>query len=168
MILAKLTSFFWLVLISGGCNDQSMPSQSIPDDTLITLQRSVCFGACPDYKLTISADGTVTFEGHQFVRVKGKAKKMISPAQLRQLIAEFEKAKYFSLKDKYEGALDGCPEVWTDNPSVVTSIRIKGKSKSISHYYGCQEGRGSAIYPKALTDLESKIDEIVGTKQWIE
>ena len=168
MVLQKLTSFFWLLLTLVGCNAQSLPSQSIPDDTLITLQRSVCYGACPDYKLTISADGTVTFEGHQFVRVKGKAKKMISAEQLRQLIAEFEKAKYFSLNDKYETERDGCPEVWTDNPWVVTSIRINGKSKSISHYHGCRENRGNALYPKGLTELESKIDQIVGTKQWIE
>ena len=33
------------------------------------------------------------------------------------------------LPDRYEREKDGCPEVWTDNPSVITSIRINGKTK---------------------------------------
>ena len=84
---------------------------------------------------------------------------------MQQIISEFEKADYFSLKNQYQTEKDGCPESWTDNPTVVTSITINGKTKSISHDYGCQEK--NSVYPKALTELESKIDEIAGTKQWI-
>ena len=169
MILLKLLSLFCLILVVIGCNDPSYltAQQTIPDDTLITLERSVCFGTCPNYKLTISADGTVTFEGRQYVKVKGLAKGSISREDLRKLIEAFEAASYFSLHDKYESEKDGCSKVWTDNPNVITSIRIKGKSKSISHYYGCQDSRGRSIYPKELTDLETKIDQIVGTDKWI-
>jgi hypothetical protein len=71
------------------------------------------------------------------------------------------------LGDKYTAEQDGCPEVWTDNPIAVTSIRMGGRSKSITHYYGCQENDGNSIYPKALTELETKIDQIVGTDRWI-
>jgi hypothetical protein len=139
----------------------------IPDDTLITLQRTVCFGACPDYKLTITADGTVTFEGREFVKVKRTVKGRISRDDLRSLIAAFEAASYFSLNDSYSTQKDGCPEVWTDNPTAVTSIRMNGKTKTISHYYGCQTGSGTSVYPNALTYLETQIDQIVGTEKWI-
>jgi hypothetical protein len=44
---------------------------------------------------------------------------------------------------------------------------MNGKTKTISHYYGCQTGRGTAIYPNGLTYLEAQIDRIVGTEQWI-
>ena len=70
------------------------------------------------------------------------------------------------MNDKYETAADGCQDVATDNPSAITSIRINGRFKSISHYYGCVDSKENSI-PKALTDLETKIDEIVDTKQWI-
>lgn len=166
----RLASLFWLMLVVVGCGNgpaHLLPQQPIPADTLITLERSVCYGTCPDYKLTVSADGTVTFEGREYVKAKGVVKGSIPPEKLRQLIALFDEAKYFSLNDKYETEKDGCPEVWTDNPSVVTSIRINGKSKSVSHYYGCQDGRGALVYPKGLTILETQIDEIVGTQRWI-
>ena len=166
----RLLSLSWLMLIAVACNHDPtpthlLPQQPIPSDMLITLERSVCYGTCPDYKVNISADGKVTFDGHQFVKTKGAAQGNINLDNVRLLIAEFDKAKYFSLNDKYETEKDGCPEEWTDNPTVVTSIKMNGKSKSISHYHGCRDGQ--IIYPKALTDLEDRIDEIVGTKQWI-
>lgn len=168
----RLVRIFSVIMFLVGCGNGpahlSPQQQPIPADTLIMLKRSACFGTCPDYRLTVSADGGVIFEGREFVKVKGVTKGTISLEKVRQLIAQFDSAKYFSLNDKYETEKDGCPEVWTDNPSVVTSIRINGKSKSVSHYHGCQEGRGTSVYPKGLTDLENQIDEIVGTKRWIE
>lgn len=154
---------FWLVKNHSFAT--ALSETELTKDVEITLERSVCFGSCPDYKLTISGDGTVVFEGREFVKTKGTIKSKISPEKVRQIIKEFENADYFSLKDKYQTEADGCPETWTDNPTAITSITINGKSKSIIHYYGCQEK--NSIYPKALTELESKIDEIVETKQWI-
>src|SRR6266550_2811445 len=169
MALVKLTSLIGLLLVVVGSNDTALilPQKSIPNDTFITLERSGCYGTFPIYKLAISADGTVTFEGRQFVKVKGIVKGNISLEKLRQLIAQFDKAKYFSLHDKYETAKDGCPDIWTDMPTAITSIRINRRVKSISHYHGCQIDPGQSPYPKRLTVLENQIDDIVGTQQWI-
>ena len=153
-----------------GCHaDVYLPAQQpIPADTLITIRRSQCFGTCPDYTVSISADGAVKFEGREFVKTKGVAKGSISPDAVRQLIAAFENAKFFSLRDSYKSAEDGCPEQWTDSPSVETTLRLNGKTKSIHHYHGCMDDRGRTVYPAALTELENRIDEIAGTKRWIE
>jgi hypothetical protein len=138
--------------------------QDIPQDLMITLERTVCFGACPDYKLTITADGAVVFEGRQFVKQEGATiKSAISQERLKQLMAEFDKVRFFSLEDNYSDNRRVCDELWTDNPSAFTSIRINGKSKTIDHYHGC---RGPKV-PKELTELENKIDEIVNTAQWL-
>jgi hypothetical protein len=173
----------FLLLASSGCSRPQAPgegrsgeptplSSAVPSDTFITLKRTRCFGECPVYQLEISADGKVVFEGVEYVKTKGRVEGSLTQGQLRLLISEFEKAKYFSLRDSYVTAEDGCPTYWTDNPSALTSIRISGKSKSIAHYYGCQEkyterGQGSP-FPRELTELERKIDLIAGTKQWVE
>lgn len=162
-----LSSLFLLLIVSAGSKAQPLPEPSIPKDTLITLTRTACYGYCPSYKLTISADGTVTFEGRDYVKTKGTIKSRISRKQLQQLISEFKKLNYFSLRDTYQSEEDGCSTVWTDYPSATTSVRLNGKSKSILHYYGCHKDPGNAMYPKGLTELESKIDEIVGTERWV-
>ena len=133
------------------------------NDDSITLERTVCFGTCPAYRVTISSDGTVTFEGRQYTKTKGLATGHISANDFRKLVSEFEKIDYFSLPDRYAPGTKECPRVITDMPAANTSIRLKGRSKSVSHYHGC----GNAGALAKLTELENKIDEVAGTQKWI-
>ncbi|MDQ6788891.1 MAG: DUF6438 domain-containing protein [Acidobacteriota bacterium] len=144
--------------------NQTVP-QTIPDDLLITLERTNCYGSCPAYKLSVKSDGTASFEGLDFTKIKGKAEDKISVEKVNQLVKAFENSDYFNLNGKYD--TQNCYQ-WTDAPSATTSIQINGKIKSIVHYQGCREG--SDDFKKELsklTKLENKIDEIVETKRWI-
>jgi len=113
--------------------------------------------------VSISADGTVNYEGYANVKVKGKAKTQIPPEKVHSLVGAFVKAKYFSLRDSYSLPEDGCKIYNQDVDSAITSITINGKSKSVSHYLGCYRR-----HLKALFELENKIDEVANTKQWID
>lgn len=154
-----------LVLTASGVSDirASEAAQQVPQDTLITLERTVCYGMCPSYKLTISGDGAVVFEGRRFVKKLGTAQSTISQEQLRELIDRFDKMNYFALRNRYQDPEDGCGEFVTDHPSANTSIRINGKSESVRHYYGC---RGIDVLDE-LTKLEQAIDDAANTAQWI-
>jgi hypothetical protein len=150
----------------GACySGQTANPQDIPQDLMITLGRSVCYGTCPEYKLTIAADGAVVFEGGRFVKWEGKTiKSAISHNQLGQLMAEFDKVNFFSLEDDYTGNSRLCDEYIADGPSASISIRINGKSKTIRRNDGCL---GAKAPNKELTELENKIDGIVNTAQWL-
>jgi hypothetical protein len=151
-------------------------SQSpIPEDTSITLERVALFDCpvCtpkPNYKVTVRADGTVIFIGNKHTRVVGEARSRVSEDEVRELISAFEGIDYFKLNETYERAEDGCPMFISDRPYAYTSIRINGKRKAVSHYYGCvaDDDSHSIVFPQALFGLEKKIDEVVNTKQWIE
>ena len=163
MLLQVIFGFSLALLApSSGCQGASYSAQTIilqniPQDLKITLERTGCFGFCPNYKLTITADGAVVFEGGRFV------KSAISQERLKQLMAEFDRVKFFSLEDDYLDDPRVCASNETDNPSAFTSIRINGKSKTVRHYHGCS---GPKV-PKEITELENKIDEIVNTAQWL-
>src|SRR5688572_13153556 len=109
-------------------------SQAVPHDTLITLERTGCYGMCPIYKVSISSDGTVVFEGNRFVKNIGTARSKISQGQISELLVMFEKINYFELSNQYAQPEDGCTQWLTDHPSAITSITSSGKSKSITHY----------------------------------
>lgn len=154
-------------------------SQDIPADTVITLERGGSIFPAPTYKLRISADGKVTYEGQEQVKTKGRVESQITQSQLEELLTEFDNAKYFTLRDSYPTyeenprGITGCPEYWADMPWAVTSLTINGKTKTISHNYGCRiEGSSGRVieevFPTELTQVETKIDEIVGTRKWIE
>ena len=129
---------------------------------VITLERTVCFGACPIYKLTIFSDGRVDYQGIRFVKRMGKASSRISRAQLEQLVAEFTNNDYFKLDDSYTPGAKGCPQAATDMPSAITSLTWRGKTKTVNHYHGCT----GADVLEMLTRLEAKIDDAINVTRW--
>ena len=141
---------------------------------IITLERSRCFGWCPAYSLSIYSDGAVKFTplGGAVYRESGAEptlplKGTISSDQVKSLVREFERVRFYSLKERYDNRGDSgrsktCPEYWTDMPWAETSIVYVGKSKRVHHYLGC---RGSKILSD-LEALENKIDEVVEVKKW--
>ncbi len=171
MSQVMLSALLSLALALGGCHHgiaekRSLPQppptpQDIPPDTLMTLERTMCMGRCPVYKLTISADGKVLYEGREYVKKEGKAEGRISREKLRGLLAAFDRINYFGLSDRYDGS--NCPEAPTDSPSAITSLRVNGKEKVVNHYLGC---RGIAVAGE-LTGLEDEIDQAVNVGQWV-
>ena len=153
--LLALSILIALISIAVGCARNQTPTPSDLDEVVITLERTVCFGACPEYKLTIYGSGTVEYEGKRFVKIEGKRTITISEEKVRHLFSEFEKIDYLSLNDSYEEFMA------TDMPSAFTSLTVDGKAKTVRHYHG------DFSAPKALTELEDKIDEIVNSNQWI-
>jgi hypothetical protein len=125
-------------------------------DVEIRLRRTACFGTCPVYVVTAYGNGVVVWQGEGHVAVRGTRITTVGTGALRQLLAEFEKAGYFALKDEYN------EYTVTDNPSALTFLKRGGRSKSIDHYYGDRTA------PARLLILERRIDEILNTGRWIE
>lgn len=126
----------------------------IPADThgvVITLERTACFGVCPDYAVTIYGNGSVIYNGRHLVPVTGIRTSQISEESVRILVTEFYRIGYFSLNDKYTAPV-------TDLPTTITSITVSGSTKKVIDYYGA---------PGSLKSLEEKIDSTVGTDKWV-
>jgi len=82
----------------------------------------------------IKADGSVVFEGREFVKQKGIVKSQISQEQLRALLVEFDRIKFFSLRDKYISVEDGCEVLQriSDNDYFNSDQRQVEKSSTLS------------------------------------
>ncbi len=130
-------------------------SETDLENAVITLDQGPSFGSCPGYRLTLRGDGTVVYEADDFVRGKRVERKKIPQAKVRELIAEFFAAGYYSLRESYSEMEVTC-QSW-----ITTSIAIGNVRKSITRY------SGDLSAPKALRDLENKIDEIADSAQWV-
>jgi membrane dipeptidase len=117
----------------------------------ITLQRTPCFGMCPEYTVTLKDDGTVTYSGRQFVRTPGDHTWQIDPAAVRALAREMAAAGFFDLQDTYTSRT-------TDNPTTYTTLRIGSRTKKVQDYVSG---------PPKLKDIEAKIDEVSGVKKYV-
>jgi ankyrin repeat protein len=120
----------------------------------ITLQRTGCLGACPDYRVEVHGNGTVLYNGGAHVTFTGKHSGMVSVDNVLELVKWFEQADYFSLRDEYTASV-------TDCPAFTTSIEFDGKRKQVLDYVGLEMGM-----PVAVEQLEDKIDELSGSERW--
>jgi hypothetical protein len=172
LAMIKYASIAFVIVLFGA---SASHGQSVPKDTVITLHRLTDgFGEFPEYTLTINADGTVTFKQHARFATLSRThapefemKSQIPVSTVAALIAAFERAKFFSLNDRYSESKDGCPWWHTDATSAQISITLNGKSKSIFHYHGCVDQDRATPYPWELYSLAMKIDELVNTEQWL-
>jgi hypothetical protein len=160
----------------------------------LSMKRSFCFGECPIYDLTIQSNGKVIFEGKKHTKTIGKTESKLEKEKIKQLITEIEKANFFSLDNAYNYDSNNCPLYVSDSSSVLLSIKLNGKEKTINHDWGRWENDrptqndstdikiekdwspndiklekdwSPKVFPQQLYNLENKIDEIVETKRWI-
>jgi hypothetical protein len=135
---------------------------------MITLERTPCFGSCPDYAVTLHGDGSVHYEGRGFVKITGMQEKTISRDAVIGLLREFYRIDFFSLKDVYrdvrhvevgaDGTVTEGRMMVTDLPTTYITIRIGSYLKRIEDYFGA---------PQELVDLAKQIDTVTGTAEWV-
>jgi hypothetical protein len=132
------------------------PRSTVQDprnDIQITLERTICFGRCPIYRVTIRGDGSVTYEGWKFVKVEGTHGKKIPAAKVQELVRAFTDIDFFNLKDVYDSEInaDGSMMTPTDMPMIITSLTLNGRTKRVEDSFGA---------PQKLRVLERKIDQV--------
>lgn len=150
-----------------GCAPKRVPAPAeTPDRSAhapgeaISLERTACFGRCAVYRITVTPAGAVTYEGGANVRHVGRATAEISPDSVVALLRELEQAGYFTFSDRYAVSEPTCRRYTTDSPSAISSATFRGRTKRIEHDYGC------GGVPGALTVLEQRIDEVLGSDRW--
>ena len=154
------------------CNSQKNFPDVRNDKLLISLQRTACYGSCPDDKVTIDGKGNVVFttrppldggvsavhrefSNSTGVRVSGTYRTVVSKADVASLLQKFRAADFFSLKDEYSSAV-------TDNPTYILSIETGNGSKTVVDYVGERAGM-----PPVVTTLQNAVDKMAGTERWI-
>jgi Domain of unknown function (DUF6438) len=131
----------------------------VPADFQISLERGPCFGACPVYLLTVFADGTVAYEGRQFVAVEGSHTATLSPDEVEALAQAVLEADFFELADEYTVQA-------TDLPSITLTVIMDGRTKGVYHYgVGCGTDLDTA--PPGLCVLESLLERIPVDNGWV-
>ena len=121
----------------------------------ITLQRTVCYGFCPAYTVTITGDGEVRYVGERFVNVVGPASATIPREDVQRLLARFDEIGFDRLRDRYRGQM-------TDLPTTTITLVRDGRRKQVVDYGGTSVGM-----PRAVRDLQAEIDRVAGTAQWV-
>jgi hypothetical protein len=134
----------------------------------IVLERTVCFGTCPAYRLRIAANGSVLFEP----RIpSGQAQSdSISASAFGRLLSALERGNFFSLPANIQNDPALCALQATDHPSVVISVYRGPEVKQVQDYTGCHAGpadNASGVRLETLRKLDEVIDSTAGSARWV-
>ncbi len=116
----------------------------------IQLTRTPCFGTCPWYKIVISEDGNMRYEGLKFVKNEGDYKGNINAKHKEELKEVFKYAneiKVDTFKDKYDAGIPDLPGL------KLLFINSKGKVIKDIQIQGAE--------PIELSTLAEKIDALI-------
>jgi hypothetical protein len=158
MFLRRALFSFFAGLAPASCAPVAAPADPPPSNeghVMITLQRGVCYGFCPDYTVTISGEGQVTYTGRRFVNVVGEQRATIAAADVQRLLRRFDAANFDGLRDSYRAQV-------TDLPTFTVTLERNGRRKVVVDYGGTSAGM-----PQAVRDLQDEIDRVANTARWV-
>src|SRR5262245_18511227 len=114
----------------GRNTNQTPPVSKTPsgDITEITLERSVCFGQCPAYKVILRQNRPATYIGEAYVPLIGTyeaANDSCSDCNLAELATSLEVQGFFELKEVYHEDL-------LDASNITVSVIRNGEKKTVT------------------------------------
>lgn len=119
--------------------------------TEVGLERTACFGTCPEYWVVIKADGTFRYEGKKNVQRTGTKTGRLPDWQFHQLSEFLVESGYMDLEPTYEAGI-------TDLPATYTTAVVHGKRKVIRNY--------GDLGPVKLWALQQVIDSVLIGAEW--
>jgi hypothetical protein len=94
----------------------------------IKFERTFCFGTCPVYKINLKRDGSLVYEGIEYVDSIGKYKAVLNTDQIHFIFNKFKKA--FGIINEKTYSSGG-----TDNYTITTKLYKDGvEINSVSDY----------------------------------
>lgn len=147
---AKFLLVLLPLFILFNCKDCSNNPYTHDANSVINMEKTPCFGACPTFVFEINGNGEATYTGTANVDKIGNYEKTFSAEECNQLFDAFVAADYWSFQDEYTGQV-------TDLPTIFLQFKHDGNDKRIRMYYNV---------PQELRDLEDLVDVLANSDGW--
>jgi hypothetical protein len=156
-------------LVVGSCHSAPLTRPESAVLKSITLERTICFGSCPAYRLTLERGGTVSFVSLNPRDSSRTGTGRVAPSVLDSLYARAVRIGFFALPDAVIGKSPLCEIYATDQPTATVTISTDTAQKSVRDYHGCiARSPAAAETLGELRRFESAIDSLTGSSRWIQ
>jgi hypothetical protein len=117
---------------------------------LIELRKTVCYGTCPIYQMTINGSGEMTFNGERFTDKIGNFTKTLNEEETKSIFTTLESFQWLQFKDRY-------PAQVSDLPSTIIHFRYKDIDKTIVII---------GEHPAILDVIDDKLSNMANSDGW--
>jgi hypothetical protein len=153
---------------SGGKTDAREGASPSSADSIV-LERSMCYGTCPAYRLRLSAAGVIRFESRNPGEEGRIAVDTVTSTTLPSLVSRARSMGFFELPPEIRGDSVLCHSWATDHATVVVTIYSNDKPKRVEDYHGCFETVQHEVLPPIarLRSFEVEIDSVLRSSRWV-
>lgn len=133
----------------------------------LALERTLCYGTCPAYRLSLRRTGDVHFTSHNPGEILDTTDH-VAPATLDSLQARAIRARFFSLPDSIDQGSPLCPDYATDHSTLMLTFYGE-RTKHVFYYTGCYLRSDHTMVPalEGLARLAGAVDSATGARRWI-
>src|ERR1700741_3638408 len=131
-----------LACLAAGCRPARSGSGGggmppVPDS--IALERTLCFGLCPAYRISVTAAGAVHFRSLNPGDSARVATGRTDPGGFQSLADQAERIGFDRLPDSIEDSRF-CQQRSTDHPTATVTLHRGAAAKRVVDYLGCADG----------------------------
>jgi Domain of unknown function (DUF6438) len=163
----------WIASLSRFPTDTSPPPKpAYPIDLGdVTLEyfASGCYGSCPEFTLTISRN-LARFDGHAFVRAKGKHEAKLSQRQFETFLRAWYDGDFYRMRDNYcdSSCPDGTRIFVTDIPESSIKLISPALTKRVFECFSTDNGKWETPKPpEQYLELAEKLRKFAKARQWL-
>jgi hypothetical protein len=145
---------------------------SLPSDlhgVSIEYFASGCYGTCPAFTLRIEGNKAL-WDGHAFVRKKGKAEKQISDQQFSEIVHAWLGAKMYAMRDDYcePTCPDGSATIITDVQNTSIALKTPSYSKKVFECFTTTDGKpDNPKPPEEYFQLSQRLVQFAKSNHWL-
>ena len=157
--------------LSPGCGGlPRTPTAVAPADSIV-LERTLCYGTCPAYRVSVTAGGRVSFLSLDPGDSARAASDTISREKFGKLVSQAESLGFFTLPDTIANDRALCPLRATDHPTATLTLFRGARAKQVVDYHGCYARSDPSLSRVPILGqlllLEAQVDSVARSDRWI-
>jgi len=130
---------------------------------------SGCYGNCPAFTLRVEKN-KAAWDGHAFVRKKGKAEKQLSDRQFADIVRAWLDAKMYAMRDDYcePTCPDGTSTIITDVQDTSITLKAPSYSKKVLECFTTLDGKPQTPKaPEQYFQLSRQLVQLAKSNHWL-
>lgn len=150
--MLRFLSILMLTVTLVACKSNQGGGGKVPADFGLVIYHAGCRGNCPDYTITVNAQGNAVYEGRRAVERMGRFEKTLEKSQLKALVSTIEEYDFFAFEPEYGGGV-------ADIPYVRTTVTLEARTHTVTDMRNA---------PQTLKEMEARLESIIGEDGWVE
>jgi hypothetical protein len=150
LILERISfSLIFALLLFSCAGTKAIRKTEVPENFSMKLERTICFGRCPAYSLTVNSAGEVAYKALRFAPDSVRVPTRLSKIKLKEIVYLLKQADLPQYKDRYDAEV-------SDLPAKILQCKMEDLDKSIFMRYRT---------PARLDSLVSAIEHLIFKKE---